>query len=653
MTQDAVPAPRRRPWATFIRGWALLLSLGLIAAGLILALIPVSYPGQSLLSSAIAGAGIAGLLAEFTICFDRREDDFDLQVQRQRYTALEGQVGRVDDLVRKTRIVVVNQMFKLGIDLYQTRFLPPDQAAAFRAEAVDLAAILQLTPAVSAFLASPYLRASDGLPPPGQDPFPPLKAAARLRYARDAAEALAAGSVIGTVMNTAGGLVDDQYRATTVRLLREAFRRLYLLPPVLANLDRALRGLAASAYPYGYFGGYMTLFSFYLSYRMTGDVPEVAPLFEQPLSLAGPAGVARVSGLLAKLSGQPDRPPSPGTPQAAPAQTGSAPAVTGQQVTAQSIPAAQAGDESAGTAAPAPWYRFIRIWAVVFWLVVAIAGLTGALGGWTFPAQDLLTSGLAGAGIAGLLSELTFCADRRQTAQGVRDQRERYDELHGHLDQVDDLVRKSEVVAVSQLCRLGIDLSWVRFAPADQVAGFLTEARELAGALGMSAPVEQFLASPYLRPSEPLAPDQDPYPALREAASRRYARAGLEALRTGGMLGILLQSGLGDPHMVAETARVLKQSVRFLHLEPAAAANMLAAVDDVEHGRCPLPLFGQYLMLFSAYLTHRMTDDRGEVAALFEAPVSLAEAATSARIHQVLALLAGQPEDAPAASAPG
>jgi hypothetical protein len=200
--------------------------------------------------SMVVGVGVPGLagfnvtlLAEFTISFDRRDSDFELQVQRQRYAALDSQVHRVDELSKRTNIVATNQMFKLGIDLYQVRFVADPEADLFRDEAKYLGEALRLTDAVEVFLASPYLQAADGLPPPGQDPFPPLKAAVQLLYPEEAVEALMAGSIASTIMHTAGrsgGLTGPKGEA--------AGARTSLSSPIRSRRPRPIRNVQRSVF---------------------------------------------------------------------------------------------------------------------------------------------------------------------------------------------------------------------------------------------------------------------------------------------------------------------------------------------------------------------------------------------------------------------
>ena len=192
--------PARRKWYRFVRKWAVLFWVMVSLVGLAMALVPASYPAKVLLSSAIVGAGIAGLMSEFNFSLDRRESDTNMQFQRQHQASLEQQVGslehglsQVDTLVKKTKIVATNQLFQLGVYLYMIRFGGEDQVAFFTEQVQKLADILELSAAVQKFLSNPYLRPAEP-PTAEQDPFPDLGRAIQLRYAQEGIEAFKAGS---------------------------------------------------------------------------------------------------------------------------------------------------------------------------------------------------------------------------------------------------------------------------------------------------------------------------------------------------------------------------------------------------------------------------------------------------------------------------
>ena len=625
----------RKAWFRFIRKWSLVFWLAVSVAGIVAAVFPASYPAKVLLSSAIVGAGIAGLMSEFTFCLDRRDSDFDLQVQRYQYVGLEGQVSQVDGLVKKTEIISINQLFKLGIELYQIRFLSADQAAVFRVEVEELADILRLSDAVYAFLAHPYLHAS-ATHPEGQDPFPALRAAVELRYAQEGVEALKAGSTIGTIMHTAGGLTDKGYRENALSILKDALKLLYLLPEVYDNILRAIEGLEDGTRPPGNVGGYLSLFFFYMTFRMTGENPDVAPLFESPVSLDDEATIAEIRRLLSRLAGQPPEgpePPSAAEPEPA-TVTAAAPTSTGQKADRQ------------------PWFRYVRIGSLVFWLAVTTAGLVIALVPVNYAIKVLISSAVVGAGIAGMMSEFTFCFDRRDADTALRDQRRRYASLRRHIGQVDTLVKRSDIIAINQLFQLGQNLYLVRFGDESRVADSRSGAVEIADFLGLSVAIRTFLDHPNLRPTEPLPPEQDPFPALINAVSLRHAQEGLQALKAGLAFGLVLSSGLADEGIRATAAQMLRQAITVLYLCPEAYDNMRRAIDGLEDGSCDPSHFLWYLTLFSFYLGYRMTGRLAEVAPLFESPVSLAEPPVLAKVHRILAQIAGEPEDAPGTATP-
>jgi hypothetical protein len=625
---------RRLPWYRFIRAWALIFWLVVSVAGIVLAVVPAAYSFKVLLSSSVVGAGVTGLLSEFTIWFDRRQDDFDLQVQNQQYADLETQVGHVDGLMRKTAIMAVNRMFKLGFDLYQVRFLDAGQGELFRAEAMDLAEVLKLTPAVQKFLGNPFLLAKHGLPGPGQDPFPELKGAVELRYAQDVREALMAGSMVCVIMHTAGGLADEKYRAQATELLRKITKLLYLLPQVSSNLLRAMEEIPQGTFPPNYIAGYLTLFSFYMTYRMNGLFPEVAPLFEAPASLADPATVAEIKRILGRLSGQQvDAPEPAGGPPAAAAAKGPGRAHR---------PRLRWADVTALMAS-------VRRWVVVFWLAVAAAGLVMAVIPVNYGVKVLLSSAIVGAGVAGVLSEFTYLSDRRQAKRELHDQEQRYLRTKDHVGRVEGMLRTADIVTINQMFKLGYALTWPRFGRPDQAEGFIRQARELADFLGLTAVLDRYLNDPYLRAADnPPPPGKDPMLGLKEAVTLRYAQEGVAAFNAGFTLGTVLNLGLPGGKFPAQAIDILRQSIEFLDLSDEAHANLRRAMDELQQGAYEPRAFLLYLIQFGAYLRYRATGDDEEVAALFESRVSLTQPSTVAEAERLLQRQAGAKADEPA-----
>jgi len=644
-----------------IRKGSLVFWLVVSAAGLALTLSPTAFAFKVLLGPAIIGAGISGLLAEFTFSFDRREDDFDLQVQHQQYVNLEDQVGQVDGLVKKTKIVVVNQMFKLGVDLYQVRFLDEDQAQGFRTEAKELADILKLTDPVGQFLSNPFLRPKRGLPREGQDPFSDLKQAVKLRYPQDALHALMAGADVGTILHTAGGLVDKGYRDTAAQILNDAIKLLYLLPEVYRNLAQAIRELEEGDYKPNYLAGYLTLFTFYLTYRMTGENSSVVPLFESRVSLTEPATIDAIKGLLAQLSGQAvDKSVSASQPEISSTEAAQKPAaVYPLRIRVVSALGHHSKRKSLFQYTREDWktlFRFVRKWSLAFWFAVAAAGLVLAIVPVTFAVKVLMSSAIVGAGIAGLLSEFTYSFDRRDADSELKKRRRQYIGLKDHIGRVDELLRRADIVSINQMFMLGKDLSWVRYGKANQVESFKVEARDIADFIGFSGPVEIFLESPYLRPVENPPPDgQDPMPGLRNAVTLRYAQEGLAAFMAGSTLGAVLNLGLPEGKFPPEAVSIFKKAVGLLYLPPEASDNMLRAIQELESGASKPRDFLWYLVLFSIYLTYRMTGDSDYVVPLFETRASLAEPSTVAQVEQLMKQIAagGPPGTREPSSSPG
>jgi hypothetical protein len=633
-TQHTEDLPRRKPWFRLVRKGSLVFWLLVSAAGLALTGSPTAFAFKVLLGPAVIGGGISGLLAEFTFSFDRREDDFDLQVQHQQYVNLEGRVGQVDGLVKKTKIVVVNQMFKLGVDLYQVRFLDEAQAEGFRTEAEDLADILKLTNPVGEFLSNPLLRLKDGLPGDGKDPFPDLKRAVTLRYPQDALQALMAGSDVGTIMHTAGGLFDKGYRETAAQILKDAIKLLYLLPEVYRNLARAIRELEEERYKPNYIAGYLTLFVFYLTYRMTGENPDVVPLFESRVSLTEPATIAAIKRVLARLSGQPVD-PSESASQPEASSTERAGSARSHHVRHKSLLRYTSED----------WktlFCFVRKSSLAFWFAVAAVGLVLAIVPVNFAVKVLMSSAIVGAGIAGLLSEFTYSFDRRDADSELKKRQRHYIGLKEHIGRVDELLRGADIVSINQMFMLGMDLSWARFGQADQVETFKAEAKDIADFVGLSGPVEIFLQSPYLRLAENPPPPggQDPMTALMNAVALRYAQEGLAAFKAGSTLGVVVNIGLPGGQFPSGAVSIFKAAIGLLSLPSEANDNMLRAMRELESGACKPHDFLQYLVLFSVYLKYRMTGESDYIVPLFEARVSLAEPATVAQVQQLMKQLA-------------
>ena len=206
------------------------------------------------------------------------------------------------------------------------------------------------------------------------------------------------------------------------------------------------------------------------------------------------------------------------------------------------------------------------------------------------------------------------------------------------------------------LFMLGKDLSWVRYGKADQVESFKVEARDIADFIGFSGPVEIFLESPYLRPVENPPPDGgDPMPGLRNAVTLRYAQEGLAAFMAGSTLGAVLNLGLPGGKFPPEAVSIFKKAIGLLYLPPEASDNMLRAIKELESGASKPRDFLWYLVLFSMYLTYRMTGDSDYVVPLFETRASLAEPSTVAQVKQLMKQIAagGPPGTREPSSSPG
>lgn len=652
--------PVRQKWYRFVRKWAVSFWVAVSLAGLTMALVSAAYPGKVLLSSAIVGAGIAGLMSEFNFSMDRRDADTNMRFERQHQESLEHQVGslehglsQVDTLAKRTKIVATNQLFQLGLDLNMIRFGAEDRISSFTEEAQKLADILALSAAVQKFLSNPYLRPT-APPPVEQDPFPELGRVIQLRYAQEGIEAFKAGSAIALILTAPGNLVEQGYRDLAVTTLDTALKLVYLLPQVYQNLQGAMRDLQRSACSPAVFAQYLALFSFYLTYRMTGRNEDVVPLFESPVSLTEPSTPAEITGILAKYAGEPDKAPPP--------------AVPGGPLAAPRPEAAREPDVKPGASAPGPrpWYKFLRMWSVLFWSGASVIGLILAFFPAHFTTQDLLSSAIVGAGIAGLTSEVTFCPDRRKADADLQIQRSyeaslerQVETLEHQVDQVDELIRRGETVAITQLFKLGVDLYMVRFATEarvskEQLAFFRAEAEELAGILALSAAVGTFLGSPYLRFPDGKPPEgQDPWPDLIRAVELRYPQESIEAFKAGSAIAVIINTPgeWNDKGYRQQAANILLGAIKVLYLRPAVHDNMVHAIGELLDGTCQPNYFAGFLILFYFYLSYRVTGEHPEIASFFEAPVALAQPATVANMSRLLVLAGGKPPPA-AAQAP-
>ena len=615
-----ISSPQREAWFHFIKESRLIFWLAVSTVGLVASLVPTFFSDEVLLSSGILGAGIAGLMSEFTFCLDRREAEYDLQVQKQRYVNLETQVGQIDAIVKKTKIVSINQMFQLGLYLYQLRFLDGDLADQVRAQAEDLGEILRLAAAVREFLSNPYLRPAGGLPPDGQDPFPGMRNAVQLRYAQEARGALSAGSIVSTVMHTSQGfLISKDYQAKVAEVLKDTVGHLYLLPAVLNNMLHAIRELEEGTCDPAAFVGYLHLFMLYLVYRTTGDNPDVVPLFESPVSLARPATAADIKRIWGHV-GQPTGGPGPVHPQTPDTAAGGEDASARPGHTWSKTRLERRAQLLIGSWRTA--FRLIRAWSLAFWLAVTLAGFTLALIPVAFSVKDFLCSGIIGAGVAGMLSEFTFCFDRSEAASALRDQRKRYNELRRHIDTVESLMRKAEFVQTNQLFKLGSDLTRVSLLEEDQGQSFRIEAEELADFLGLSTVISKFLERLSDSP-----PGQDPFADLIPAVALRYTREGMEALKWGVMYSMAtkIPGYWHDRARRLATAAALKRSIHCLYLPPEVTRNISRVIGELEQETCNPGHFLMYLTLFSYYLDYRMSGEHAWVVPLFESPTPLSE----------------------------
>jgi hypothetical protein len=240
------------------------------------------------LTSAVVGAGIAGLISEFTICPDRRAADFKLRSERQYESALEhqvasleDQVGQVDVLLKNAEIITLNQLLFLGVDVYMTYFGTQNMGLAD-----ELADILGLRNAVTKFLTSPH-----DLTTTNRDAltaYTDLMKAVEARYAEDGIEAYRSGAAVGNLVCHPSNALDPKERKVPLSMLKKGIPQLYLLPTACDNILGAIRDLENGACEPGIFIAYLCAFVYYLSYRMNGAYNVVASLFESPMSLTKP-----------------------------------------------------------------------------------------------------------------------------------------------------------------------------------------------------------------------------------------------------------------------------------------------------------------------------------------------------------------------------
>jgi hypothetical protein len=638
-TSSAEGRPQRRPWFHFIRRWAVSLWLAITAAGIVAAAIPATFPAKVLLSSAVLGAGVAGLMSEFTYSIDRRDSNFELQTDKQyqdvlkrQVTSLEHQVGQVDMLVQKTEIIAINQLFELSIYLYLSRFGDARNLEEFRATIIDLGDILKIPNDVRRFLQNPYFRPSE-VPPEGKDPYPYLVGAIRLRYSSAGVEAFQAAMAIGSLITAPLDFVDQDSRAPALSILRIAIPKLYLLPQVSENIMNAIQGLdenAADPESLAAYVGYFSLFSNYLEYRMNGRQAEVAPLFEIPTSPTEPATVERIRRLIAQMAGE-----SPGNSSGSEIPATEAPALVWEE---------QAGTLTTGQVEPKSWISYLRKWALLFWFLTSVAGLVVALSPAEFGAKDLLTSAVVGAGIAGLISEFTVCPDRRDADFTLRYERE-YDDalelqvaaLEHQVGQVDVLLKNSEIVTLNQLFVLGIDVYMTYFGTVN-----MGLAEDLADILGLRSALAAFFASQ----RDPTAVNRGAlkaYKNLTKAVQLRYAENGVAAYEAGAAVGglLVLPESLFDPRGRELLLSRLKNAVPQLYLLPTACKNMLDAIHDLENGTCHAATFIGYISAFVYYLTYRLNGGLSILADLFESPMSLTRPTANNEIMRALELAIG------------
>jgi hypothetical protein len=635
--------PDRRPWYGFADWRYLGTWLAVTAAGVIGALVP-AFPAQDVLASSVVGAGIAGLLSEVTFWFDRRDATFQFQVEQNQLANLEGQVSRVDRIAQKTAIIAVNQLFQLGIEAAQCRFADDEELGKFSAETEEIAGILGVAGPVRAFLGSPWMRAKDGPAPDGEDPFPNVVSSCRLRYTREGVEALKGGYTVGVAMRRPGEFVTSkEYRDSSAEILRESVKLLFLLPHTVRNLLRAIDDLERGSCDPRHFIGYLTLFSFYLTYRRTGQFPDVAPLFESPLSLADKAAVWDVARALATLSDQSADVPEPEMPdtrdgQGRPAEQGTEPGGT---------PSGEAATGGASvTASP---FGSIRTSFVVFWLIVTGAGLAVGLSGLSFPAKALICPAVVGAGIAGLLSEFIYCFERRADAVRVAAKHKQYLELAGHIRGVDGLMRRDDIARINQACRFGYQLCAARFGPDGTVQSALALAAELAEILRVPAAFTDFAEEPNLREKVMPAGAQEPVSKVKYALQLRYSRDVLAAFDAGTTIGAVVNNmaALADAGIQAQVVERLENVATLLELPAQVDENVRRSSRELREGRCEPRNYALYLFLFPVYLTYRMTGQHEAVQPLFESPTSLSGPETPARLLGIVSRMAGK-EAAPA-----
>ena len=153
-----------------------------------------------------------------------------------------------------------------------------------------------------------------------------------------------------------------------------------------------------------------------------------------------------------------------------------------------------------GTAALVPqrraWITYFRVWFLVFWLLIAGAGLLLAALPVSFALKDLLSGAILGAGIAGIFSEFSFCSERRDDDIDRQVLEIQITGLDRQLRRIDRIATDSATVATLKTFKLGSYLAMVQHSE-----NLSKEARdstreqieELAEILGISRVVSPFL----------------------------------------------------------------------------------------------------------------------------------------------------------------
>ena len=594
--------PQHQKWITYFRVKFLAFWLVISAAGVLLAILPVSFSLKDMLSGAIVGAGIAGIFSEFSFCSERRDDDRDRQVLQLQLTSVKRQLRQIDRIITDTAIVATLKTFNLGsmfAELLLNEHASTEERDQTQRRYEELAEILGLAQITKKFSNQPKL-----FDPEGPILFKEIKEAIQLRFSLAVQEAFSAGYAMKVAIFGPGTLTNDEVKRTLLAMMRKALPLLYLPRTLPDYLDRGLSQFERGELAIPEFVHFLGLFDLYIISRVMMTAPEIISFFEtdQP-SLTNPATDNAVVTLLRKLMGN-DSDNADG--RATPLESqGSSP--NGDDSTADPLPQERA------------WISYFRVKFLVFWLVISVGGVLLAVLPVSFSLKDMLSGTIVGAGIAGIFSEFSFCSVRRDDDRDRQVLQLQLTGVDRQLGQIDSITTDTEIVAALKTFKLGSCLGMVQVGenlPTGSRDQARHELNELAEILGVSRVISKYLDGPNLLGPQAVGPFME----IKGAVELRFSPSAQQAFHAGYVMALCIctPATLADGQEGPLLISIMRRAYPLLYLPGTLPDYLDRSLSQFERGELAIPEFVHFLSLFNTYITSRVMNGNPEVISFFE-----------------------------------